>query len=167
MRSLGTFGSIALFLGMAFVNPSKSLITERVAFARSQSSMTTAAVASTVFSSVVPTPRKIVSRVTHIVSPHIPRSHEWKSLLSNEKNPLLKDALESIDWAQRTSDVQLCRGFDSSFAKTTLDTAPTRGDLLALCLAKVSGNDSRCRQIDPRTAYELKAVCETELVGRT
>ncbi len=117
-------------------------------------------------SSVAPTPKKVISKVVSMVVPTLVKpSQEWKQVVANEKDPMLKHLYEEIDWAGHKSDVRLCKEIDPSVASLSSKDGPTIGDLLALCLAKATADASRCEQIDSTTAPELKSICESELVG--
>lgn len=117
---------------------------------------------------VLPTPVKAVKKVSKIVAqPTVRRSNEWKTILASEGDKHLQELYESVDWAQRKSDVRLCKDLDPAVHTGSPSVAgPTIGDILALCLAKATGDAARCGQIDASTASALKSVCETELEGR-
>lgn len=219
MRTLCTFGFLALFIGSAFITPSQANVVARAEQARAQvqttvrgalvkgstvdpasalraSALLTRALqnesASKAVSSALrqhasasevkgalstsldalslalPTPKKVVSHVVRsVVRTPVVTSKQWKSLLASKNSPALKRALEDIDFAARKHDPRFCRSLDPSLVDRSNFSAPTVGDLLALCLAKVSADPDRCSTIDPETGAVLRTICEAELVHAT
>ncbi len=216
MRSLCTFGCLALFVGSAFITPSEANVLARAEQARSQvqttvrgallsgkvpdarditsasdilrriakSESASQAVSTVlkrgesvddlrtvlsssadVLTSTLPTPSRVVSRAVRSVTRQpVVTSKQWKSLLGAKNDPALQKALEEIDFASRKHDPRLCLTLDPSTTDRTSFVSPTIGDLLALCLAKVSANPERCTAIDPLTGATLRSICEGELV---
>lgn len=118
-----------------------------------------------VLTSTLPIPQRVVSRaVRSVVRQPVVTSKQWKSLLTAKNSPDLQNALEEIDFASRKHDPRLCLTLDPSRVDRTSFVSPTIGDLLALCLAKVSADPERCTAIDPLTGATLRKICEGELV---
>lgn len=176
MRSLITFGCLALFLGSAFITPSEDNVLARAESART---LVESTVRGAVALQSVPHSREIVSTVdvlrrvaksgavskaVSIVRRPVVTSKEWKSLLKEKNSESLQTALEEIDFAARKHDPRLCLTLDPSQSDRAQFTSPTIGDLLALCLAKVSADFERCSAIDPVTGATLRSICEGELV---
>jgi hypothetical protein len=116
---------------------------------------------------VSPSPKKIVSRVVHkaVVSvTGVQPSARWKEIVETEKNSDLRLQLERVDFAARKGDVRLCKEISNAeFANHA--GFPATGDLLALCLAKITGESSRCDQINSNLFVPLKPVCTEELAA--
>lgn len=85
-------------------------------------------------------------------APHIAlqkASAYWTQMKSESKSKVLLDSLKDIEWAVRKHDVRLCPSLS--------------GDYLALCLALVTQDASRCAQIDASSASGLRKLCTEEL----
>jgi len=109
---------------------------------------------------IVPEPatvaKAVVNQVTATVSSQV--SKRWTELLSSEKDPALAKIYERIDWAAKKGEVRLCRELTLGVSTETI----AAGDLLALCLAKVTRDPARCEQISD-DASVLKSICKEEL----
>lgn len=172
MRALCTFGIIALFIGSAFIAPSEANVLAQAEQARAQVVTTVRGAVSSsqadVLLSVLPSPAKVFHRaVRTVIRTPVVTSKQWTSLLSKEKATGLQKVLEEIDFAARKHNPRLCASLDPATADRSQFVSPTLGDLLALCLAKVSADPERCSQIDPVSGASLKSICEGELVHRT
>lgn len=94
-------------------------------------------------------------------------SGAWWVMLRNEMDPVVLEQLHLIQAAIVAGDVRLCgelpyavpvqRMIDGAMLMT-----PSRGDYLAYCLARVTGEGTRCEQIDDRISPALQTVCRAD-----
>ncbi len=82
-------------------------------------------------------------------------------VLSAEEKLLYKEQLRLIEQAVQESDVRVCAQLRP--AKSAPEKAPSAGDFMALCVARVTGSASRCLQIDATVSVPLKRLCEQSL----
>jgi hypothetical protein len=85
----------------------------------------------------------------------------WKQVKNDSDDKNFVARLKDIEWATRKTDVRLCGVLIDTIPVTPGE--PTRGDYLALCLAKVTGDSARCDQIKTDIAPVLKKLCTEEL----
>ncbi len=96
--------------------------------------------------------RSSVFSLTKTNAPHIAlqkASAYWSQIKNESKSKVLLDSIKDIEWAVRKHDVRLCSSLP--------------GDYLALCLALVTEDASRCAQIDVSSASGLRKLCTEEL----
>ncbi|MDD5055999.1 MAG: hypothetical protein PHZ00_07090 [Candidatus Peribacteraceae bacterium] len=74
-------------------------------------------------------------------------------------DPALKRVLEKISWAKDKKDVRLC---SDALGAIESSSGQMIGDMLALCLALVNGEDDRCFQIGDSGH---SALCHTALAS--
>lgn len=91
----------------------------------------------------------------------------FTSLIAEETDEALKKQFERIEWAAQKADPRFCRTLSETAGGAIDSAAPTFGDLLALCLARTTGDVSRCGQIDPASAPALRRACDEGLVKRS
>lgn len=91
----------------------------------------------------------------------------WKRILKNEVDPVVLEQLQLIQAAIVAGDVRLCGALPYAApvertADGTTYMTPSHGDYLAYCLARVTGEGSRCDQIDERIAPALQTACRAD-----
>jgi len=112
--------------------------------------------------SVLPTPKQVVTKVVSklISTPQLKQSDKWVELLKTEPDQKLLIQLERVDWAAKKGDLRLCK----EITVEDSGTGPTTGDLIALCVAKITRLSDRCNQIGDEAAG-LKSICIEELAS--
>ena len=170
-RRLITTGMILGFIGSAFVPPTDANFRAAEGLAQAQVGARTAATllasngvdrtkvdsAVKVLREIAPEPKKVVKRVSAATLTAMKlkkTSAYWKQVKKESDDEDLVSRMADIEWATRKQDVRLCVGVTEGTA--------SKGDYLALCLAKVTGDPARCDQIDS-AAPVLHKLCTEEL----
>ena len=194
MRALFVFGSIALYIACAFVQPSQANLrsfAERamrlhalhssslVAAGRNASVTTLVDTATNVVktatatrplrhaANLIPTPAAVVSTVSNAIVGAGNHASSLSVFVNAETNQALRTQFERIQWAVMKSDPRLCNVLSESNMGSIDNGSPTFGDLLAFCLAETTRESGRCDQIDPVTASALHEACVKELAVRS
>ncbi len=171
LRRLITTGMIMGFIGSAFVPPTDANFRAAEGLAQAQVGARTAAsllassavdrskvdTAVQVLREISPEPKKVVKRVSAATLTAMKlkqTSAYWKHVKKESDDKDLISRMDDIEWATRKQDVRLCVGVAEGTA--------SRGDYLALCLAKVTGDPARCDQIDSSSSV-LHTLCTEEL----
>jgi len=178
LRKLITTGMVLGFIASAFVPPTDANFGTAETVAKAEVGARTAATllanagidhakvdaAVKVLREVAPEPQKVVKRMSAAALTQMKRkktSAYWKQVKKDSDDDDFIARMEDIEWAARKTDVRLCGELIATIPLTLHQ--PTRGDYLALCLAKVTGDIARCDQIDNDIAPVLKKLCTEEL----
>ncbi len=91
----------------------------------------------------------------------------WRKAAEDEPNETLRHYFLLIEWAREKADIRACDELTPTvLEERTVDgksiLTPTRGDWIAYCLARVTKNYDRCKQIQTTTLPPLKSLCEQE-----
>lgn len=172
LRSLLVIGIVVAFIACAFIPPTASNYQAVAKAAHNQISERTVAVlrgkvASTpdagtaleLLKKVVPKPKaalKVAAKRVQIAVTGQSPSTAWNTA-KGSPDPVFVEQLERIEWAMKKHDVRLCK----DVRREAVGGQPR--DYLALCLARVTDDASRCKQIDPVEAPLLKHLCDEEL----
>ena len=85
------------------------------------------------------------------------RNQVWRGALTGTDSPL-RDDFERIEWARKHADVRACADLKTA----GVSSAPSHGDFLAYCIARVMGEAQRCFQIGSNTSPDLHSLCAQE-----
>ncbi len=112
--------------------------------------------------------KKASEVITNIGKTKTDSSAAWRRVLKAETDPVVLEQLHIIQDAILSGDVRRCaalayvsqeqRGSDAHGVLYT----PGHGDYLAYCLARVTGEGSRCDQISGGITPALDAVCRAD-----
>lgn len=156
LRSFLVIGIVIAFIASAFTVPTDQNYKALAETARSEVRKRTADVRRTAVPASKTLARVAVKRIRIQITGGRP-GKAWKAA-KGSSDPVFVQQLERIEWATKKQDVRLCKDV------LTADAAGGKpGDYLALCLARVTGDYSRCMQIDPLEASLLKHLCDEEL----
>lgn len=105
--------------------------------------------------SAMASPKRVLKRAS-TVAVHAVQTHRFsatwtKTKVSSTKERVLQ--MQRIEWASRKQDVRLC-------GEVKGDVETTVGEYIALCVALVTGDPSRCDQL-----RETKNMCTNELAS--
>lgn len=188
MRTFFVFGSIALYIACAFVQPSEANLRGFAEKAEALDSSGIVSQVTNVFDSgntqtlidsvkndanvstlvdtatnartaLIPDSGTMLNALTRSLTATSGRVSSLSDLLETEQNAALRSQYERIQWAVQKSDPRLCKVLGESNLERTDAGNPTLGDLLAFCLAETMHDATRCTQIDGHTAPALLAAC--------
>ncbi len=178
LRKLITTGMVLGFIACAFVPPTDANFGSAETIAKAEVGARTAATllasagvdrgkvdtAVKVLREVAPEPKKVVKRLSAAALTQMKlkkTSAYWKQVKNDSDDKNFVARMQDIEWATRKTDVRLCGVLIDTIPINTGE--PTRGDYLALCLAKVTGDIARCDQIKTDITPVLKKLCTEEL----
>ncbi len=117
---------------------------------------------------LAPSPKTVVKKVvkTALNSVKKPQvSAMWKTMKAETTDAEFKRAVDRIEFATKKQDVRLC--VDDVIPANAEDRGgmATEGDYLALCIARITRDESRCDQISSTLSLPLRTLCTEELAG--
>lgn len=83
----------------------------------------------------------------------------WKDAVATEQNGDVRRLFHSIEHARVTNDVHACNDLEPI---PLTANAPSLGDWIAYCLARVRSDEDRCMQISDTIEPNLKQLCQDE-----
>ncbi len=173
LQQLGFMGFIAVFSVLAFVPPGE----EQAMHVKEVGALLPRAISFHDVNSVIPLVtshvheqsihqisstalRSVQQEVTKIVMRSAPSNDIWRGIASASDDTTRHQFL-TIEWAREERDRTEC----SVLSAVSSDyDAPSRGDWIAYCFARVTGNPDRCEQISSGTQPALKTLCEKEFL---
>ncbi len=88
-------------------------------------------------------------------------------LLTPSQRVQFTPQLNVIDTAVATSDVRVCQELkDVENRIPDAALAPTVGDFLAFCIARITKDAHRCPQINDQSSVPLREMCEREVAAK-
>ena len=123
--------------------------------------------ATSVAVSALPDVQTVARTLSKVIAKHDDRmTAAFAALMANTADASVKAQFERIEWAAEKADPRLCKTLADNNVVTTGSAAPSFGDLLALCLARTTGDATRCSQIDSVTGAALKSACDEGLASQ-
>ncbi len=117
---------------------------------------------------LAPSPKTIAKKAvkTALNSMKKPQvSAMWKTMKAETDDAEFKRSIDRIEFATKKQDIRLC--IDDVIPSTAEDTGgtATEGDYLALCIARITRDESRCDQISATLTIPLRLLCTEELAA--
>lgn len=117
---------------------------------------------------LAPSPSAVAKKVvkTALNSVKKPQvSAMWKTMKTQTTDAEFQRLIERIEFATKKQDVRLC--IDDVIPSNVADVGgnATEGDYLALCIARITRDESRCDQISSTLSIPLRTLCTEELAG--
>lgn len=162
MRALFVFGSIALYVALAFVSPSEANIhalSKKVAELADTHASTLVDDVSNGLSAALPVATSAIETAETLLQNPESIASSISTIASSEASSVMRTQFERIQWAVGKGDPKLCKTLGESSLNEADSGKPTFGDLLAFCLAATTRELTRCEKISTVTAPALKDAC--------
>ena len=83
----------------------------------------------------------------------------WEKAVKTEKNGDTRRLYHAVEHARVTNDAHACNNLEPI---PLMENAPSLGDWIAFCLARVRSDADRCLQISDSIQPDLKKICQDE-----